>query len=516
MQPSYLRIAVVTTSLAFSIAAQAGNEVVFAGSSTSGTVDSYVFSESATGNVLEASGSNFTDNCTGAVWANTGRKLYVGQSLMNRVSVADWSGSAATWSTFYASSGACYGVEFDRTRDRVWTLTGTNSSSRELVCLDGTFGSPNYGSIIAQTASLAGATRERWCMSFSGNLACVPQAIISGFAFTLVDLNPSSPNYLNVIASAPINGAASAGFAFATACEISLDEQYAYVLWAGIGASSGLAVWDIPAQGWVDFDAAPGQQDLAIPFGVPNSMDLSFDRSFAVISGQGGAGWAARVDFDYANPSNSTATQYAGLTVPGCDGISLAPDNIRVAVSSTATFLSAPSELLIFDAATGAVLQSTTLASMWNVYTTAWQDASPIATYAEFGSGCAGSLGVPLIAAAPNARPALGATFDVVVSNLPFGIAAMATGLSGSTTSAGFPLPFDLSVIGMSGCSQFVDALVLDLVSASGSTATWSWPIPNDGSLFGYRFFNQAFVLDPAANAFGFTASNAGIGALGY
>ena len=209
-------------------------------------------------------------------------------------------------------------------------------------------------------------------------------------------------------------------------------------------------------------------------------------------------------------------TQYAGLTVPGCDGISLSPDNTRVAVSSTATFLSAPSELLIFDVTTGALLQSTTLASMWNVYTTAWQDASPTATYDLFGSGCAGSLGTPLIAAAPNVRPALGATFDVDLSNLPFGIAAMATGLSASSTSAGLPLPFDLSVIGMPTCSQLVDVLVLDLVSASGSTATWSWPIPNDGSLFGYRFFNQAFVLDPAANAFGFTASNAGIGALGY
>ena len=516
MQTTYLRIAIVTTSLLLSIPAQTGNEVVFAGSSTSGSTDAHVFSESATGNVLQAAGSSFTDNCTGAVWANTGRKLYVGQGLMNRVSVADWNGSTATWSSFYASTGACYGVEFDRTRNRVWTLTGPNSGSRELVCLDGNMGSPTYGNQITQTTSLSGSSRERWSLSFSGNLACVPQVIIGGFSFTLVDLDPNSPNYLQVIASAPIAGAAGASFAFASACEISIDDQYAYVLWTGIGASSGLAVWDIPAQGWVDFDSAPGQQDVAIPFGVPNSMDLSMDRSFAVISGQGGAGWAARVDFDYATPSNSTATQYAGLTVPNCDGISLSPDNTRVAVSATATSLSAPSELIIFDAATGSVLQSATLTSMWNVYTTAWQDASPTATYSEFGNGCAGSLGTPQIAAAANARPALGATFNVEISNLPFGIAAMATGLSGSSTSTGIPLPLDLSIIGMSGCSQLVDALVLDLVSATGSTATWSWPIPNTGSLFGYSFFNQAFVLDPAANPFGFTATNAGIGTLGF
>jgi hypothetical protein len=497
------------------VSAQIGNEVVFVGSSTSGSADQHALVESATGTVLQATGSSFTDNVTGAVWANTGRKLYVGQSLMNRVSVADWNGSSASWSTFYSSGSACYGVQFDRIRNRVWTLTGTTTSARELVCLDGDLNSPSYGSVITQTGSLSGASRERWCLSFTGNLACVPEVFIGGNSFTLVDLDPSSPNYLNVIASAPVLGAAGAGFAFSAACEISLDEQFAYLLWTGIG-SAGLAVWDITAQAWVDFSTAPGQQDLAIPFAVPNAMDLSLDRSFAVISGQGGAGWAARVDFDYSTPSNSTVTQYAGLTVPNCDGISLSPDSTRVAVTSTAVFLNTPSELTIFDATTGAVLQTTTLAAMWNVYVTAWQDASPTATYGTFGQGCPGTLGTPALAASSGSRPALGTTLNISIDNLPFGLAAMASGLSSSITSGGLPLPFDLSIVGMSGCSQLVDALILDLVSEPGSSATWSWAIPNDPSIFGFVFFNQAFAFDPAANPFGFTASNAGVGTLGY
>ena len=410
MQRTSLRIAVVAASVLLPVSAQTGNEIVFVGSSTGGSTDPHVFAESATGNIAQAAGSSYTDNVTGAVWANSGRKLYVGQSLMNRVSVADWNGSTASWSTFYSSTSACYGVQFDRIRNRVWTLTGPTSTTRELVCLDGTLGSPNYGNTITQTTSLSGNGLERWCLSFTGNLACVPKVLISGNAFTLVDLDPNSASYLQVIASAPVNGAANAGFAIASACKISVDDQYAYLLWTGIGASSGLAVWDIGAQMWVDFGTAAGHQDIPIPFGVPNSLDLSIDRSFAVISGQGGAGWAARVEFDYATPTNSTVTQYAGLTVPNCDGISLSPDNSRVAVSSTATFLSTPSELVIFDAATGSVLQIITLTSMWNVYTTAWQDASPIASYTEFGQGCPGSLGTPLLTAAVNSTRA---RFDV-------------------------------------------------------------------------------------------------------
>lgn len=517
MQRPSLRIAVAAASLVLSVSAQTGNEVVFVASSTSGSADQHAFVESATGTIVQATGNSYTDNVTGAAWADTGRKLYVGQGLMDRVAVADWNGSSATWSTFYQSSSACYGVEFDRIRNRVWTLTGSSSGAgaRELVCLEGDPNSPNYGNVIAATTSLSGASRERWCLSYTGNLACVPEVFIGGNAFTLVDTDPSSTNYLQVIASAPILGAAGAGFSFCSDCKISLDEQYAYVLWTGI-SGAGLAMWDMQAQAWVDFGAAPGHQDLMISLSVPNKMDLSLDRTFAVLSGQGGSGWAARIDFDYTTPSNTTITQYTGLTVPDCNGISLSPDGTRAAVSSTATFLSTPSELTVFDVNTGAVLSNTVLSAMWNVYTTAWQDASPVASYETFGSGCNGTLGVPTLSAAPTSRPALGTTFDVELNNLPFGIAAMASGLSSSVTSGGLPLPLDLTVIGMTGCSQLVDAMILDLVSDPGSSGTWSWAIPNNPNIFGFTFFNQAFVLDPAANSFGFTATNAGMGTLGF
>lgn len=515
MHQAFLRTAVAAASLALLASAQSGNEVVFVGSSTSGSTDQHALVESATGTILVEAGSAFTDNCTGAVWTHTGRKLYVGQSLMDRVAVADWNGTSATWSTFHQASGACYGVEFDIARNRLWTLTGASGSTRELVCLDADIQSPNYGTVIDQTTGLSGASRERWSLSYSGNLACVPAAIIGGNAFTLVDLDPNSTTYLQVIVSTNIPGTAGASFAFSTDCKISIDEAYAYLLWTGIGGS-GLAVYDIAAQSWLDFSPLPGIQDFPLTLGVPNLMDLSLDRTFAVVSGQGGAGWAGRIDFDYNTPSNTTFTQWSTLSVPDCNGISLSPDDSRVAMTSTQVFLNTPSELHIVDAASGVSLQTTTLNAMWNVYTTAWQDASPVAGYMEFGSGCAGSLGTPTLTAAPGSRPALGSTFEAEIGNLPFGAALMATGLSATVTSGGIPLPLNLSFLGMTGCTQYVDTLVLDFVTSASSTATWSWSIPNDTSLFGLVFFNQGFSLDPGANSFNFAASNAAMGTLGF
>ncbi len=55
-------------------------------------------------------------------------------------------------------------------------------------------------------------------------------------------------------------------------------------------------------------------------------------------------------------------------------------------MTSTATFLSTPSKLIIADTPSGIQLQSTRLNTMWNVYFTAWQDASPIADYTPFGA----------------------------------------------------------------------------------------------------------------------------------
>ena len=508
----YCALAAALTTV--TILAQAGNEVVFVGTSTSGSTDMHAFVASGTGTIVQQAGNVYTDNVTDAVWANTGRNLYVGQSLQNRVSRAEWNGSAATWSTFYSAPGACYGLGLDTSRQRLWVLTGP-SSSRDLHCLDADPSSPTYGALLAQTA-LGRASRERWALSPSGNLAAVPHVFLSSGLFQLVDTDPTSANFLQPIVTTTVPNAVALGFSFVAACAVSIDDAYAYVLYTGLPPAAFLAVRDIAASQWLDFDAAPGQQDFPITVPVPNGMALSLDRSFAVVAGQGGSGGVMRIDFDYAVPANTVGTPYTGLTVPNCNGISLSPEDGRVAVTSTTASVSPPGTLVIFDAVSGAVLHSVPLGNMWNIYTTAWQDASPTASYTQYGTGCAGALGVPVLQATPGSRPALGTTFTADVLHLPFAIALVTLGLSNTMTSTSLPLPFPLDVIGMPGCHLLADPLVLNLAVGTGSSASWSWTLPSSPDVFGITFFNQAFSLDPAANPFGFTVSNGGAGFIGY
>ncbi len=493
------------------LVSQAGNEVLFVGSSTSGSTDQHVFAASATGAVLVANGSGFTDNVSGAVWSDTGRRLYVSQSLASRVVVADWDGQNPSWSTLFTASGPCYGVERDAARSLVWTLAPDASGSRQLFGLDADLGSPFYGQVVAQTASLTNSLRERWSLSLSGNVAAVPKAILG--TLDVVDLDPASSSYLQVIASSAVPGAT--GFAFAVDAQVSTDDRFVYLLYMGVGQSA-VSVYDVATGAFLDFSSMPGTQDFQLPLDVASSMDVALDGSFLIVAGKGGPGWIGRLDFDYANPQSTTFTPWPNLAVPDADGVSLSPDFSRVAVTSTASSFSAPSKLTICDVATGAQLQSVTLHAMWNVYTTAWQDASPVASYQAFGLGCSGSSGAPTLAAQPGSRPALGQTLTLSLDGLPLDGALVATGLSATATSAGLPLPLDLSVIGMSGCSQLVDAQVIDFVAGAGGAASWTWTLPSQPSLFGAVFYNQAFAIDPAANAFGWTVTNGGVGTVGF
>jgi hypothetical protein len=145
--------------------------------------------------------------------------------------------------------------------------------------------------------------------------------------------------------------------------------------------------------------------------------------------------------------------------------------------------------------------------------TVGWDDVEflPVrraASYVAFGAGCAGALGVPVLTNAAGSLPLPGTTFTAVLSGVGAGVALMATGLSAAQTN-GLPLPLPLAAIGMPGCELLVEALLLDVVLATGNQANWSWPLPAGGAWLGQRFYQQGFVLDPAANAFGFVASNA-------
>lgn len=117
-----------------------------------------------------------------------------------------------------------------------------------------------------------------------------------------------------------------------------------------------------------------------------------------------------------------------------------------------------------------------------------------------YGVGCAGTAGVPTMAAV-NA-PVLGQAWTVNVGNLEpvFSVAILAFGF--------FQLPgIDLGFIDMPGCAAYTTADILIPLSGAGGAASWVWPAVS--GFAGDGLFGQAFCLDPGVNNFGFTISNA-------
>ncbi|MGE3173538.1 MAG: hypothetical protein AB7O97_13020 [Planctomycetota bacterium] len=126
-----------------------------------------------------------------------------------------------------------------------------------------------------------------------------------------------------------------------------------------------------------------------------------------------------------------------------------------------------------------------------------------------FGAGCPGSSGVPLLAAL--GTPRLGRSFAVALSGLlpaaPIGVVAI--GFS-DTTAGGLPLPFDLTVVGMTGCTLLVDPQIVEAAPAAGGQAVHTLAIPLAAHLLGATFFEQGFSFElPGWNAFGGVTSGA-------
>ena len=121
--------------------------------------------------------------------------------------------------------------------------------------------------------------------------------------------------------------------------------------------------------------------------------------------------------------------------------------------------------------------------------------------------GCPGSNGLPPVLSS-SVRPWLGEAFTVTISQLPVnGIALMINGLSDTTSALG-PLPTSLAALGMPGCMLQVDALIIDAVFATGTSATWTLNIPVDPTLLTQQFFSQCGAFDIGVNAANLTVGN--------
>jgi hypothetical protein len=136
------------------------------------------------------------------------------------------------------------------------------------------------------------------------------------------------------------------------------------------------------------------------------------------------------------------------------------------------------------------------------------QSQWPQAAVTFFGPGCAGTLGVPGLAPAPQSRPLLGTTLRLDATNLPVGAGIMMLGL-GNTASPFGPLPLDLTPLGMPGCAGRVSPDAQTFLFGAGGTAQFALTLPLNPVLAGTLFYDQVLVLDPGVNAFGATMSDA-------
>lgn len=146
----------------------------------------------------------------------------------------------------------------------------------------------------------------------------------------------------------------------------------------------------------------------------------------------------------------------------------------------------------------------------WTAYPTWSYGPTYPAEVTSFGAGCAGTQGVPRLAAAAGSQPWLGGNFDLLLDRAPTQASViLKVGLSKSSWS-GLTLPFDLSVFGMTNCPLLVSPDVpLPLRADSRGEARQSIYIPLRANLLGAGAYLQAFVADPGANAAGATMSQA-------
>jgi hypothetical protein len=135
----------------------------------------------------------------------------------------------------------------------------------------------------------------------------------------------------------------------------------------------------------------------------------------------------------------------------------------------------------------------------------------PLAHVSEFGAGCAGTLAVPVLQPAAGSTSKTGETFDVVLSSLPVNNPAfLILGLSNTHwLSMGVrDLPMSLAPFGAPGCHLLVSGDFFTGVVNTTGTATQGFPIPLDLSLLGLHIYFQGYVEDPGANVLGVAVSN--------
>lgn len=131
----------------------------------------------------------------------------------------------------------------------------------------------------------------------------------------------------------------------------------------------------------------------------------------------------------------------------------------------------------------------------------------PTSTYVAYGHGCAGSR--PASRLVPMDTPRIGREHVVHVLELPQNVAFVVFGWNRIQ-------PLALDPHGMPGCALHVSQDGVALVVGQDGWAKSRLPIPNDPTLVGLRYHQQALILDSGANTLGAVVSDAAEGVIGH
>ena len=116
-----------------------------------------------------------------------------------------------------------------------------------------------------------------------------------------------------------------------------------------------------------------------------------------------------------------------------------------------------------------------------------------------------------ITAIAPAARPIIGSTAQVGMSNIPSALAFLAVGFSSAVVGP-FALPLPLGGYGMPGCYllQSAENAAFPVAYSGSSTATFSLQLPNWFGLIGLQLYLQGWAVAPGVNP-GYTIVSNGV-----
>ena len=279
---------------------------VFVACSVGGNADPH-WAVNGLSQAIDFTGGNaFTDNVNGAAYTNDGHDLYLASGF-GRAAHADLSSGTPVWSWLNQSVGTT-GVAWDncvidRQRKLLWIM-GQPSGSVQLLAIDIDESSATYGQIVHQTTTLSATVGlvGVWGMSNSKKLAAVPGLL--GGSLHLVDTDPTSATFLQVITSSPIPPSTQGSpLMLNVRIRFSPDDVECYVLIQNAGTIPGeIARFVVPAGVWLDHNPATAPVDHIgpmasppVPFGsAPLGFDVGRDGSIYV-TGWNGTGFAGRV-----------------------------------------------------------------------------------------------------------------------------------------------------------------------------------------------------------------------------